>query len=425
MKLPPLISVAFRLYDLIWQSALPFLKRNQRIAEGLSERRYGPALVDAPVDLWIQAASAGESYLAINILEKLSTQRSYKILVTTNTRQGFDILKNHEINHRNSAHQIFISYFPFDRPATISKVVGRLTPRLTVLLETELWPGLLMALKKRGLPVVIINGRLSSNSLKHYLLFPQAFRAVAPRQVLAISNADAQRYRQLFNATRIAIMPNIKFDRVSFPDNSDQNPLQRLMGKTPNLIVLGSVREAEEPLLEQMIPFLLNHLPQARIALFPRHMHRLEAWQQILTQKALPWVLRSTMSHEVSPGMVILWDTFGELSAAYALAKSVFVGGSLAKLGGQNFLEPLAYGVRPIIGPHWDNFFWIGDEIFRRNLVKRCSNWRAVATALIKDFQSPNDPRKIICRAKNYIHDRQGGTQKAADLIDSYLNQGV
>ncbi len=417
-----LISTTFRLYDIAWRTALPFLKRNHRIAEGFSERQNGPALVDAPVDLWLQAASAGEAYLAISIVEKLSVNKSYKILVTTNTRQGFDILKNLEIRNRSLAHKIFISYFPFDRPSTISKVVARITPRLTVLLETELWPGLLMALKKQNLPAIIINGRLSPKSLRNYLLFPQAFRAVAPRQILTISNADATRYSQLFNTSPVATMANIKFDRITFPESSDQNPLHQVLGKTPDLMVLGSVREAEEPLLEQMIPHLLRHLPQVRIAVFPRHMYRLDAWRQMLSKKSLPWVLRSTMSQAVAPGTVILWDTFGELSKAYALAKSVFVGGSLTNLGGQNFIEPLAYGVRPVIGPYWDNFLWVGEDIFTRRLVKRCSNWQAVATALIEDFQSPSDSKEIIYQAKNYIQERQGGTQKAVDLIESYFN---
>ena len=114
---------------------------------------------------------------------------------------------------------------------------------------------------------------------------------------------------------------------------------------------------------------------------------------------------------------------FGELAAAYALAKTVFVGGSLVDLGGQNFLEPLSYGVRPVIGPFWENFFWIGQEILSKQLVIRCNNWRAVTTALINDFKAPVNPDQLKTEAQTYIKARQGGTRRACAIIDDILSR--
>lgn len=427
MNSTALDRMAFRLYGLGWRIAIPFLQRNSRISEGFDQRRHGPAGVSSPIDIWIQAASAGEAYLALAILSKIAVNRPLKILLTTNTRQGFDILSKALSEKQPCARQIFIAYFPFDDPRSMAKVVKQLRPRITVLLETEIWPGLLLALKKNNLPAVILNGRLSPKSLKHYLFYPGPFRAVAPAEILAISPADAQRYGRLFPATPVTIMPNIKFDRITFadPESVDQNPLRRLFGKTPDMIVLGSIREEEEAFVEKIIVHLLKCLPHIRIALFPRHMHRLNAWQTILDNCGHPWLKRSAITGPISKGSIILWDTFGELAAAYAMARAVFVGGSLADLGGQNFLEPLSYGIRPVIGPYWDNFFWIGRDIFRKGLVQRCTNRQTVATRLVQSFESPPDPQKVSSQAKDYVRRRQGGTLQACNLIENMLKKKI
>ena len=418
-------KIAFGLYGIGWQIALPLLKKNPRLAEGFDQRRYGPSQILAPIDIWIQAASAGESYLATSILEKISTENALKILVTTNTRQGFEILKTFVSVKRYPLKQIYLSYFPFDKPSNMAKLVRRLTPRVTVLLETEIWPGLLLAIKKKSLPAIILNGRLTPKSLKHYLIYPTLFRAVAPQKIAAVSKADGVRFGRLFPATPVTTMSNIKFDRVSFPDSTHlkQNALEPLFGQPSNLIVLGSIRAEEESLVIKIISNLLRHLPHIRIALFPRHMHRLDAWQDLLNQSGHPWVRRSVISRPVAEGKVILWDTFGELAAAYALAKTVFVGGSLVDIGGQNFLEPLSYGVRPVIGPFWDNFFWIGQRILSKRLVIRCTDWQAVTTALIKDFKAPVNPEQLKLEAQTYIKARQGGTRTACAVIDDILSR--
>lgn len=422
----PTVKSAFRLYGLGWQIAMPFLNRNPRLAEGFTHRRQGPKGLPAPIDVWIQAASVGESYLAIAICQKIAAFRPVKILITTNTRQGFDILNENLSKEQPLSQNIFIDYFPFDSPKGMADIIDRLRPRLTVLLETEIWPGLLLALKRINRPAIILNGRLSPKSLRHYLLFPNLFRAVAPEKIAAISAADAKRFKRLFPETTVGTMPNIKFDRITFPDAefTKQNPLHRLFAKKQKLVVFGSIRTEEEPAVEKIISHLAKHVPHCQIALFPRHMHRLEAWQTILNRCGRPWIRRSAVTHPILEGNIILWDTFGELTAAYATATAAFIGGSLADLGGQNFLEPLSYGIRPVIGPYWDNFFWVGEKIFSSGLVKRCADWQTVAAALIQDINSPPDPQKIHSHAKQFIDKRRGGTMQAINLIEKMLMKG-
>ena len=136
----------------------------------------------------------------------------------------------------------------------------------------------------------------------------------------------------------------------------------------------------------------------------------------------VPWVLRSRTKQMVSHGTVILWDTFGELSQAYEISKAAFVGGSLAPLGGQNFLEAVTCGVIPVIGPSWENFAWVGSEIINQGLVKVAADWEEVTDALSKGIINSPPHETIRKSAFEYLKDRQGGTEIACRLIHQFQN---
>ena len=143
-----------------------------------------------------------------------------------------------------------------------------------------------------------------------------------------------------------------------------------------------------------------------------------------MNQLSLSWVLKSETDTPVPAGTIIVWDTFGELQKAYALSNAVFVGGSLAPLGGQNFLEPLIHGVVPVIGPSWENFAWVGKDIIRENLLQVKSDWKGVSDTLVKNLTDPPPRSKISRSALQYVKARQGGTEQACRLINDSL-EGV
>jgi 3-deoxy-D-manno-octulosonic-acid transferase len=151
-------------------------------------------------------------------------------------------------------------------------------------------------------------------------------------------------------------------------------------------------------------------------------MHRIKYWENALDRLAIPWALRSKTEKHVSCGTVILWDTFGELTLAYELSKAAFVGGSLAPLGGQNFLEALTCGVVPVIGPSWENFAWVGHEIVEQGLVRNAADWNEVADILVEGVKKSPSHEKVREAALRYVKDRQGGTIRACRLIAEFLN---
>lgn len=423
MMVKSLEKIVLGFYEICWISAIPFLSKNKRLAEGLDQRKLKQQLPQA--DIWIQAASAGEAYLAQSILSTISPPKPINVLLTSNTRQGIDILndKNAEMRyHKNLS--FFVSYFPFDRPSIMKQAIKQVSPHVMVLLESELWPGLLSALKNAGTDILLINGRMSERSFKHYHCCSSFWANLAPDRVYAISKEDADRFASLFGKTRVSVLSNIKFDRIN-PDNSHGGILESVKRIIPTgvpFLVMASIREEEELLILQMIQKILKHNPATVIGLFPRHMHRLAQWQKILQKNGLTWRFRSDTTNLSTPGTVLLWDIFGELTSSYQFATAAFVGGSLVPLGGQNFLEPLICGVVPVTGPHWDNFYWVGNEIIDSGLVFMADDWIGAADKLIKVLHSPPSRESVRRRALDYFRKHQGGSKRACEIILRHLS---
>ncbi len=419
-------KAAFAFYDFSWRLILPWLRLNRRLAEGYDQR----VLKDQPssrAELWIQAASVGESFLALEILKRLEAQPVTCILLTANTRQGIDILEQAvpEINEIRPNIQAAVRYFPFDTPSIMADAVDRIRPKVMVLLETEIWPGLLQALKARRCGIIIINGRMTPKSLKRYRFWPSIWQHLCPDTIMAISAADAERFGRLFGRQDIDVMPNMKYDRLA-PSNESNDlrfQLQSLLPPDCPFVVLASVRREEESDVLRIVHEVARDPSQPTIGVFPRHIHRLDFWQDSLTELGLPWALRSTVSDSLPAGTVILWDTFGELMPAYQLARSAFVGGSLAPLGGQNFLEALVCGVKPVIGPSWSNFAWVGIEIIDAGLLRVADNWQGVVKYLLQDLAVPPDRSNVMERMQQFLAKRQGGTDQACRRIEAMLEE--
>jgi 3-deoxy-D-manno-octulosonic-acid transferase len=415
---------AFWLYNFCWGLAIPVLRFKPRSIEGFDQRAL--TCKKSAADLWIQAASAGESYLTWSLLKYLRPVRPIKVLVTSNTLQGIEVLeraiKNITPNDRGVSASV--AYFPFDKPSIMEDAVRKIRPKIMVLIESEMWPGLLVNLKKNDCKTIIINARITNKSLRRYLIWPSIWHSIRPDKILAISNDDAKRFARLFGDEIVETMNNIKFDRIGEPGTSSlaDNPLIKIIHPSSSLIVLGSIRQPEEPELRKIIVDLRRRQPETIIGLFPRHMHRINFWKNALNRLRIPWIVRSETKNYVPNGAVILWDTFGELGMAYGLSKAAFVGGSLAPLGGQNFLEPLSSGVIPVIGPFWDNFAWVGREIIEEGLVKEAVDWRSVSDALVNSLTKPSSRRKVQEAVYKYVKKHQGGTAHACRLINEFLD---
>ena len=434
-RLSPLHRALMQVYGGLWSAASPLLRRNKRLADGFAQRLAPDTWLDEPVDIWIQAASGGEARLACALVDAvcalLPEQTPLTILATSWTRQGLDLLERHGEALAGPV-RLIPRFVPLDAPRLMRKALQCARPRLVVLLETEIWPGLLQACAETDTPVLILNGRLTERSVHHYLSFPGFWRAFAPSHIAAMSEKDAQRFHSLFPDTPVDTFFNIKFDQAEVSANSDA--LDRLpqgvrlfLTRTDlPLLLLASVREEEEAALCKA--WRETQLPPVRMVIAPRHMYRIEAWKKYLRDMGLDATLRSrlTATPETKAPSVVLWDAFGELPALYQAADAVFVGGSLAPLGGQNFLEALSSGLVPFVGPHTKNFSWAldgeeGQSLQDHNLLHSVPDaatlFRRLATDAAGDLLPDSTRKTTRTRFAAWLASRQGGTRQQAALL--------
>ena len=411
-------NMMLAVYGTAWRIARPVLDRNKRLKYGLSQRLV-PSGWSKRAHVWIQAASGGEAYLAWQMLREMPDDQQMTILLTSCTKQGIEVLeKAREWAAAEKGYlDVIVNYFPYDQPHLMARAVEMVAPKAVVLLETELWPGLMTACAVQNVPVTVFNGRMNPRSLAGYLATVNFWRHIRPAMVHAISDQDARRYAALFGEQGIYRMNNIKFDSVSAAGAKGKNPLLgKVFKKNTPLVVLGSVREEEEESILDLIVRLKEARPKTSIALFPRHMERVGLWEMMLNGANLPIVLRSKITEPPAPGTVILWDTFGELGHAYQLARAVFVGGSLAPLGGQNFLEPLAAGKNPVIGTSYHNFQWAGGLIAEK-LVYSMESVDDVFEQMMRILKRPAKPEAVHKRFAAWLKDRQGGTKQVVNAL--------
>ncbi len=410
------VSFFHLVYALTWITILPFLPLLRSVRPAFWQRVLPRAVKKKP-DIWIQAASAGEAALVQEVIQAWPADKPLNILGTSSTQQGLQILQN----LKPPGHiKLEARIFPFDAPWIMRRFLKRLQPKLLVLVETEMWPGLLKACRDQGVKSIIINGRLSTKSLARYLfLVNRNWNNFTPDKVLAQSQQDQQRFALLFSYNNIQQMPNLKFERSLSSEFLPyvQNPLSGYFKPSAPVVVLGSIRRQEEEKVFWVVYRLLQERPKCNPVIVPRHMQRVPAWQEMLQDSGLPWVLRSTLEDGPAKGQILLWDVFGELQQLYGLARAVYVGGSLVPAGGQNFLEPLSQGVTPCIGPHWENFAWVGQEIVHSGLVHQVSNEESLVSCLLDNMKQNRSRENVAEQFRSYVQARQGGLLKTIQTL--------
>lgn len=402
-------GLALSAYNLLWKAVMPLTRTRKRLADGHAQRTLAEGKL-TPSEIWIHAASAGEAYIAAELVAGLAGPNAPSILITTHTRQGLEVLGQRLADL--CAPRVSARYAPFDTPSLMDKAFQRVSPTLLVLVELELWPGMLAAAKKHRVAIAVVNGRLTPSSFTRYARAQGLLAPLAPDFISAISKGDAQRLAQLFPATPVEVIPNIKFDRIPELDQAVAPGPSVFPGAEDRPIyLLASVRQEEEEPVTAMCREILKQDKNALIAWFPRHMERVTPLCRALTQGGLAPVKRSQL-HAIGPETpLIVWDRFGEMTRAFASAHAAFVGGSFAPLGGQNMLEPLASGLIPVMGPSYSNFAWVGDDLRDAGLLRLCTTPAEAATHLVDLAHDTATRHETPGRFQRLIATRRGGTR--------------
>lgn len=417
----------------LWRMAMThkyregLLERLGRVPGG-SGRMFKGKRTDRPL-IWIHAVSVGEVLAISRLIKTLDTALpGYFIAISTTTRTGQTLARE-----RFGRERVF--YCPLDFPWAVRAYLNALRPRMLVLSETEFWPNLLQGCFRRGIPVAVVNARISDRSWPRYRRMRKLWRPILKKlsRVLAQSEIDAERLRTLgCTEERLSVAGNLKFD-VQVPGDSDANRQLRQRAQGLKLVVAASTLEGEEAALLGVWPRLLEAEPQLVMVLAPRHPERFNSVAGLLDKSGARWVRRSEWRKETSNpgepatidgGQIVLLDTIGELASIYSLAELAFVGGSLIRTGGgHNPLEPAQFGVPIVMGPNYPNFRAIVEELLAHEAL--CiAHEDTLAATLLSLLGDRKTAEAMGARACEVFAMQAGATERCVSALRGLLGAG-
>ena len=370
--------------------------------------------------IWIQALSVGEVLSTLPLI-RLLKNHNLPIFFTASTITGYTIACQKLKNMVK-----YISYFPLDLTPVINRYLYCIKPHLVILIETDIWPNFLHCIRKNNIPCLLINARISHKSYQRYQLIRPFFKKVINSFDFIGTQRieDAERLRLLgADPSKLKVIGNMKFDfHIPQFSKEEKMALRRQLGipLEKRVWVAGSTHRGEEEAIFGVLKHLLKTYPEICLIIAPRHPERFSEVEKL----ARRWnfnVKRRSQEEKIGPCEVIVLDTIGELATIYSIADFVFIGGSLAPVGGHNPIEAAAWG-RPIaFGPHMFNFSEIKELMLENGAAIPVSDKDDLIEVMEDWIKFPEKAKAIGDRALGLLKAHQGATDRYFDLIKKYL----
>ncbi len=393
--------------------------RGEPLAPPLAQR-FGFAAPVAGRPVWIHAASVGEVQLAATLVRALRTHYpDLPLLVTAFTPTG-------AARAATLAPEVTVRALPYDLPGPVRRFLARTEPRLAIVLETELWPTLFETCRRRGIPLLIANARLSERTARRYRRFGALFAPALRTAVIAARSAeDAERFRSIgADAALTHVTGNLKFDYTLPPDlGARARALRARYAEGRPLWVAGSTHDGEDSQMLGAHARVRALLPEAVLVLAPRHPQRFESVAAALSAQGVPYVRHSHSPDPaaVAKAAVVLLDTLGELLEFYAAADAAFVGGSLVPIGGHNLLEPAALGRPVATGPSDFNAAEIARLLLECGAARRVHDEQELGACLLEWLRDPHERARIGALGRAAVETHRGALERLLGLIGPQL----
>jgi len=426
---------------------------NFRERLGLLPQAFGDETRPA---IWLHAVSVGETLAAQSLIRALRVCfPKHRLVISTTTATGQAVARS------RIAEADGFCYFPFDWRFSVRRALKSIHPQVVILMEAELWPNFLRECRKREVPVLVANGRISDRSFARSRRFGFVVRRMMGdvAHFAMQSEADAGRVIALgAPAERVSVSGNLKYDIGEVAETAHLERLASFLNATfaldrAPLVIAGSTSDGEEEILIAAFEELrkMAGCESARLLIAPRHRERFDAVARLLDSTRLRYVRRSAFAEQVEAAVagiseegqpafgsslvtprerteaqiadVILLDSIGELAALYRFASVVFIGGSLVPKGGHNVLEPAFYSRPVIVGPHMENFREITDEFRRREALVQLQGGNdqelslALRDALIDLLTNAESAQRLGENARAAIDDNRGATARTVSVV--------
>jgi len=371
--------------------------------------------------IWVHAVSVGEVRSAAALIRALDKQYpQHRVLVTTMTPTGSDQVRE------LFGDRVMHSYVPYDFPDAVARFFNRIEPELAVIAETEFWPNIFRACKRRGIPLCLVNVRMSRASYEGYLWVSKTARTMfaSADLVCAQTALDAERLRNLgVEARLIDVTGNLKFD-VPVPDSllEEARALRVQWGTERPVWIAASTHPGEERQILDAFAVLKRKYADLLLVLVPRHPERFTAVVRICERRVGRVAQRSYETGALSADTdVLVGDTMGELQRLYAASDLAFIGGSLVRKGGQNLLEACAVGVPVVFGPHMFHFEEISAMALQRGAARQVDDGQALAD-VVDSYLTDTEARRAAGRAAlGLIEENRGALSLSLRLMTEKL----
>lgn len=420
---------------LVWRAA-----RTGRYRRDLAAKLFG--IVNAPTGgltpparrnvVWFHGVSVGEVHLLVPLVAAFRRRHpDWLVVVSTTTDTGLT-------EARTRFSDCPVVAWPFDFSWAVAAALDAVRPDLVVLAEAEMWPNFLAAARDRGVPVAVVNARMSPRSFRRYRLVAGAARRLLFDRVslIAVQAAEyAERFRRLgVPAAKLRTTGSVKYDgAIGDRDTPKGRELERLIGlrrsrdaeRSVCVWVAGSTHAPEEAIVLDAFRALRDRFPHLRLILVPRHPDRFAEVAALIELSGLPFARRSQVREplaETPP--VVLLDTVGELGAAWGLADVGYVGGTLdGKRGGQSMIEPAGYGVPTVFGPHVWNFRDAARRLVEAGGAVMVPDAVDVAAAFAGLLADADRRDRMGAAARQLVREQQGATGQTLDVLDELISR--
>ncbi len=413
-------------YRLATWLATPFVRLmlNGRLKRGKEEparlrERFGRAGAPRPKGplVWVHGASVGEMLAVLPLMDKLRA-RGFKVLLTSGT------VTSAKLAAARLPPDIVHQFVPLDSPVFLRRFLKHWRPDIVLLVESELWPNLLIEVNARRTPLVLVNARMSPKSFANWQKVGGSVAALLARVDLCLAQApdDAERLRSL-GAPRVAVTGNLKFD--SPPPPVDLIAFDQLRTASMGRIVFiaASTHPGEEEVLIEAHKRLAGEIPNLLTIIAPRHPERGLDVARLANEAGCPSVLRGDGYLPDRGTSIYVANTIGELGLFYRLGAVAFLGGSLVRKGGQNPIEPIKLDMAILHGPHTTNFSDLYSELDANHGAMLVEDARALAAAAFTLLKDTPTRERMVRAGQATIHSFGGALERTLLAIDPYLVQ--
>jgi 3-deoxy-D-manno-octulosonic-acid transferase len=420
------LPATLRAYRLFAAAATPLtplllarrLRRGKEHRLRLSERRGASVMARPPGPLvWLHGASVGELASALPLIERIRA-REIDVLVTSGTVTSGGLAEQRL--PRGVIHQ----FVPLDVPMFVRRFLDHWQPDLALFVESDLWPNIMIETSRRGVPMILVNGRLSEHSFRRWRYLPATIGNLLRRLDLCLARTpgDAERLAEL-GARHVMTTGDLKLDGPAPPaDRGKLADLQKAIGGRPT-IAAASTHAGEETAMIDAHARLRANFPSLLTLIAPRHPERGAGVVEIARAAGLKTRLRSRGELPDATTDIYVADTVGELGLIYRLAPIVFVGGSLVKHGGQNPIEPAKLGAAILHGPHVWNFAEIYAALDQAHGAEPIADASKLTAAFAALMAQPDVRARVAGNARTTVEDLSGALERTLQSLDPYLMQ--